>query len=47
MMQTLNVDAVVDELVAELAQRRQRERAYQALARAILVDEPFEEEQVA
>jgi hypothetical protein len=43
MVQTLNLAAVTDELVAELgarrAERRQLEQAYKALARAILSDE--------
>jgi hypothetical protein len=42
-METLNLLAVVDELVAELRQRRQeREDGYVALARAILSEEPLE-----
>ena len=40
-MHTLTLDAVVDEIVAELAKQRQRDQGYVALARAILADEPY------
>ncbi len=41
-MNTLTVDAVLDEIVAELAAERSRNAAYVALARAILADDPCE-----
>ena len=47
-MHTLTVDAVVDEIVATLAQQRrltcERDAGYIALARAILADEPYGQE---
>jgi len=46
-MYTVTLDAMVDEIVAALAERRRQERAYIALARAILADEPCEREQLA
>lgn len=48
-MHTMTLDAMVDEIVAALAQQRQmnrqRDQAYIALARAILTDEPYPEEE--
>ncbi len=45
-MQTLSLEAMVDEIVATLAQQRQvnrqRDQAYVALARAILTDDRCE-----
>ena len=45
-MNTLTLDAMVDEIVASLAERRQRDRAYVALAQAILMDDPYEREEL-
>ncbi len=42
-MQTLSYSVVVEELVAELAERRRAHAAYLALARAILRDDDPEE----
>jgi hypothetical protein len=44
-MNTLSLDAVLDELVAELAEQRRRDAAYVALARAILTHDAFQVEQ--
>jgi len=45
-MQTLSFLAVVDELVAELRERRsQQQDGYVALARAILTDDAIQEQE--
>ncbi len=42
----MTLDATVDEIVAGLAERRLRERAYLALARAILMEDASERDEL-